>query len=415
MSAEVAAAVAQAHRRDWAHVLAATARLTRDLDLAEECTQDAYAQALRTWARTGIPDRPGAWLTTTARNRALDVLRRESVLRRALPLLVSEQSVSGPEDGLDDDRLRLVFTCCHPALSRDARIALTLRLVCGLSTAEVARAFLVPEPTMAARITRAKKKIATARIPYRVPSPDQLAERVGAVLEVVHLIFTTGHTAPIGTHLARQDLVHSAVSLARMLHLLMPNDAEVSALLALLLLIDARADSRLSADGRVQLLAEQDRTRWDTQLIGEGIALLTDALRRRPPTRYAVEAAIAAVHAEAPSWQDTDWAEIVGLYDVLRRLWPSPVVELNRAVAIGLRDGPQAGLDALTPLLAEPALVAYHYLSAARADFLRRLHRWEQAADAYQEALTLTDNDVERAFLTERLAEVQRRSTGAAE
>ena len=412
MSAEVVAAVAQAHRRDWAHVLAATARLTRDLDLAEECTQDAYAQALQTWTRSGIPDRPGAWLTTTARNRALDALRRESVLRRALPLLVSEQPVPGPEDGLDDDRLRLIFTCCHPALSREAQVALTLRLVCGLSTAEVARAFLVPEPTMAARITRAKKKITTARIPYRVPSPDHLAERVGAVLEVVHLIFTTGHTAPIGAHLVRRDLVDSAIGLARMLHLLMPGDAEFSALLALLLLIDARAGSRLSVTGRLQLLSEQDRTRWDTGLIGEGVALLTRALRRRPPTRYAVEAAIAAVHAEAPTWQDTDWTEIVGLYDVLLRLWPSPVVELNRAVAVGMRDGPQAGLDALTPLLAEPALATYGYLSAARADFLRQLQQWTQAADAYQEALALTDNDVERAFLAERLGDVQHVLTG---
>ncbi|MBV1850012.1 sigma-70 family RNA polymerase sigma factor [Catellatospora sp. NEAU-YM18] len=388
-------------------MLAATARLTRDLDLAEECTQDAYAQALQAWTRIGIPDRPAAWLTTTARNRARDVLRRESALRRALPLLVAKQSVPGPEGSLDDDRLRLVFTCCHPALSRDAQVALTLRLVCGLSTAEVARAFLVSESTMAARITRAKKKITAARIPYRVPSPEHLAQRVSVVLEVLHLIFTTGHTAPIGAHLARRDLMDSAISLARLLLLLMPTDAEVSALLALLLLIDARADSRLSATGRLQLLSEQDRTRWDSRLIGEGIALLTEALHRRPPTRYAVEAAIAAVHAEAPTWQDTDWAEIVGLYDVLLRLWPSPVVELNRAVAVGLRDGPQAGLDALAPLCAEPALATYGYLSAARADFLRQLHQWTAAADAYQEALTLTDNDVERAFLTERLGAVQ--------
>jgi RNA polymerase sigma factor (sigma-70 family) len=408
MSAEVVAAVAQAHRRDWPRVFAATARLTRDLDLAEECTQDAYAQALQTWTRSGIPDRPGAWLTTTALNRARDVLRRESVLRRALPLLVTEASVPGPEDGLvDDDRLRLVFTCCHPALSRDAQVALTLRLVCGLSTAEVARAFLVRESTMAARITRAKKKIIAARIPYRVPSPDHLADRVSAVLEVVHLIFTTGHTAPVGARLVRRDLVDSAVSLARMLHLLMPNDAEISALLALLLLIDARRDTRLSASGRLLLLSEQDRTRWDTRLIGEGVGLLTHALRSRPPTRYAVEAAIAAVHAEAPTWADTDWSEIVGLYDVLLQLWPSPVVELNRAVAVGLRDGPQAGLEALTPLLADPALATYGYLSAARADFLRQLHEWTQAAEAYEEALALTDNDVERAYLGERLGEVQ--------
>ena len=408
MSAEVAAAVAQAHRRDWAQVFAATAALTRDLDLAEECTQDAYLQALQTWAHSGIPDRPGAWLTTTARNRAMDVLRRESVQRRALPLLVSDTSVPGPEDGLvDDDRLRLVFTCCHPALSRDAQVALTLRLVCGLSTAEVARAFLTREATMAARITRAKKKILGARIPYRVPAPEQLAERVGAVLEVVHLIFTTGHTAPVGAHLVRRDLVDSAIGLARILHLLMPNDAEVSALLALLLLIDARRETRVSAGGRLLLLSEQDRARWDAGLIGEGVGLLTDALRRRPPTRYAVEAAIAAVHAEAPSWPDTDWSEIVALYDVLRQLWPSPVVELNRAVALGLRDGPQAGLEVLAPLLADPALATYSYLSAARADFLRQLHRWTEAAAAYEEALALTDNDVERAFLTERLGEIQ--------
>jgi RNA polymerase sigma factor (sigma-70 family) len=408
MSAEVVAAVAQAHRRDWARVFASTVHLTRDLDLAEECAQDAYVQALRTWPRTGIPDQPGGWLTTVARNRALDLLRRESVLRRALPLLVADESVPGPDDGLDDDgRLRLVFTCCHPALSRDAQVALTLRLVCGLSTAEVARAFLVQETTMAARITRAKKKIVTARIPYRVPSPDQLAERVSAVLEVVYLIFTTGHTAPVGPDLVREDLADSAVGLARMLHLLMPNDVEIRALLALLLLVDARRHTRLSATGKLLLLSEQDRTRWDARLISEGVGLLTDALRRQPPTRYAVEAAIAAVHAEAPTWEDTAWSEIVALYDVLLQRWPSPVAELNRAVAIGFRDGPQAGLDALTPLLADPALATYSYLSAARADFLRRLQQWPAATAAYEEALTLTDNDVERAFLIERLGEVQ--------
>jgi RNA polymerase sigma-70 factor, ECF subfamily len=408
VSAEAAAAVAEAHRRDWARVFAATAHLTRDLDLAEECTQDAYAQALQTWKQTGIPDRPGAWLTITARNRARDALRRESVLRRALSLLVTEASVPGPEDSLvDDDRLRLVFICCHPALSRDAQVALTLRLVCGLSTSEVARAFLVQESTMAARITRAKQKIAAARIPYRVPSADHLAERVSAVLEVVHLIFTTGHTAPVGARLVRRDLVDSAIGLARMLHLLMPNDEEVSGLLALLLLIDARRDTRLSPGGRLLLLSQQDRRRWDNRLIAEGIGLLSKALRRRPPTRYAVEAAIAAVHAEAETWQDTDWSEIVALYDILLQIWPSPVVELNRAVAIGLRDGPGAGLEALTPLLAEPALAKYGYLSAARADFLRQLQQWTQATKAYEEALTLTDNDVERTFLSERLDEVK--------
>ncbi|MET8283293.1 DUF6596 domain-containing protein [Micromonospora sp. NPDC005174] len=405
---EVVAAVAQAHRRDWAQVFSTTAHLTRDLDLAEECAQDAFAQALETWTQTGIPDRPGAWLTTIARNRARDVLRRESVFRRKMPLLVADETTPGPEDGLVDDRLRLIFTCSHPALAREAQVALTLRLVCGLSTPEVARAFLVQPATMAARITRAKKKIAAARIPYRVPGPDQLEERVSAVLEVVHLIFTTGHTAPLGTALVRQDLVDSAISLARMLHLLMPTNAEIKALLALLLLNASRQNSRTSAEGRLVLLAEQDRSRWDRQLIAEGRGLVADALRRRPPTRYALEAAIAALHAEAPSWQDTDWAQIVALYDALFRCWPSPVVELNRAAAIGLRDGPRAGLDALNPLLADPTLATYGYLSAARADFLRQLGQWPQARTAYEEALTLTDNDVERAFLGERLTEVER-------
>jgi RNA polymerase sigma-70 factor (ECF subfamily) len=408
---EVREAVAQAHRREWAVVLAATVRLVRDLDLAEECAQDAYAHALRNWAVNGVPAKPGAWLTTVARNRAKDILRRESVLRSALPLLVTDDVVPGPEDGpdqsvFDDDWLRLIFTCCHPALSRDAQVALTLRLVCGLSTAEVARAFLVQETAMAARITRAKKKISGARIPYRVPSGDDLPERVGAVLDVVHLVFTTGHAAPVGRELVREDLVDGAVHLARTLHQLLPDNSDITGLLALMLLTDARRDSRLSADGRLVLLAEQDRARWDVDKIQEGTTLLTEALRRAGPTRYAVQAAIAAVHTEAATWEDTDWVEVVGLYEVLGRLWPSPVVELNHAVAIGFRDGPEAGLAALAPLLDEPALGTYAYLSAARADFLRRLGRWAEAATSYEEALAMTDNDVERAFLARRLEEV---------
>jgi RNA polymerase sigma-70 factor, ECF subfamily len=409
---DVNEAVAQAHRREWARVLAATVRVVHDLDLAEECAQDAYAQALRAWATAGVPARPGAWLTTVARNRAKDILRRESVLRSALPLLVVDETVAGPEDQVDqsvvdDDWLRLIFICCHPALSRDAQVALTLRLLCGLSTAEVARAFLVQESAMAARITRAKKKISTARIPYRVPSQRDLPERVDAVLEVVNLVFTTGHVAPVGEQLVRRDLMDGAIHLARTLHRLLPEHSEITGLLALMLLTDSRRDTRLSETGRLELLADQDRTRWDTRQIDEGTALLGEALQRQAPTRYAVQAAIAAVHAEAVTWDDTDWAEIVGLYDVLYSLWPSPVVELNRAVAIGFRDGPQAGLAALAPLLDEPALATYAYLSAARADFLRRLGRWPAAASAYEEALAMTDNDVERGFLERRLEEVR--------
>ncbi|MBW8802762.1 MAG: sigma-70 family RNA polymerase sigma factor [Catenulisporales bacterium] len=410
--AAVAEAVARAHRGHWGAVLAATVRLTRDLDTAEECVQDAYAQALRSWPDHGIPDRPEAWLKTVAGNRARDLLRRESVWRRALPLLVEDEVALDPQDAagpsaLAHDMLRLVFTCCHPALSRDARVALTLRLVCGLSTTEVARAFLVSESTMAARITRAKKKIAAARIPYRVPDAADLPERLSAVCEVVHLVFTTGENAPVGTALIRDDLVACAVDLARTLHRLLPRAVEPAGLLALSLLVDARRAARVGDDGRLVLLADQDRSRWDQRIIAEGIELLTMALRGGPPTRYAVQAAIAAVHAEAPAFEATDWMEIVSLYDVLLRLWPSPVVELNRAVAVGMRDGAQAGLDALAPLAAEPALATYRYLAATRADFLRRLRRWPEAVTAYEEALLLSDNHAERGFLEARLAEAR--------
>jgi RNA polymerase sigma-70 factor (ECF subfamily) len=266
-----------------------------------------------------------------------------------------------------------VFTCCHPALSRDAHLALTLRLVCGLSTLEVARAFLVQESTMAARITRAKKKIAAAGIPYRVPAAEELADRLESVLTVAHLIFTTGHTAPSGESLIRRDLVDSAIALVRMLHLLMPGNAQVTSLMALFLLVDARSATRVDGDGRAVLLSEQDRSRWDRGLISEGLAALTEALGNAAPSRYALEAALAAVHAEATSWEDTDWSAIISLYDVMQESWPSPVVELNRAIAIGIRDGAESGLLQLEPLLTEPALATYHYLSAARADLLHQL------------------------------------------
>jgi RNA polymerase sigma-70 factor (ECF subfamily) len=384
-------------------------RVTRDLDLAEECAQEAFAQALTAWAATGVPERPGGWLTTVARRRALDVVRREATPRRSLPLLVEEQFAEGPgveEDDLPDDRLRLICTCCHPALAQEAQVALTLRLLCGLTTAEVARAFLVSEPTMAARITRAKKKIASARIPYRVPAARELPERIDAVLTVVHLLFTTGHAAPVGDDLVRRDLVERALDLARMLRVLLPDDADVSGLLALILLTDARRDTRIDDAGRLLLLEEQDRGRWDRDEIAEGIALVREALRRRPPGRYALQAAIAAVHAEAPRWEDTDWREVVALYDVLVAVWPSPIVGLNRAVAVGMADGPAAGLRALDALSGEPQLAGYGYLPSARADFLRRLGRIDEARTAYEEALSLTDNAVERGFLTSRIQEM---------
>ncbi len=383
-------------------------RVTRDIDLAEECVQDAYARALQVWTRQGVPARPGAWLTTTARNRALDLLRRESTWRRVLPMIVEDDVVDAadlPDDGeIPDDRLRLICTCCHPALAAESRVALTLRLVCGLTTAEVAHSFLVSEPTMAARITRAKKKIAAAGIPYRVPSAAELPSRIGEVLDVVHLLFTTGHTAPTGEGLRRHDLVERSLDVTRILRTLLPGNADVAGLLALILLTDARRATRVDRSGALVLLADQDRTHWDRAEIAEGVALVREALHRRPPGRYALQAAIAAVHAEAPSWSATDWDEIVGLYELLRQTWPSPVVALNRAVAVGFARGPADGLAALDQLATEPQLAAYGYLAASRADFLRRLDRPAEARAAYEEALLLTENVVERRFLLDRLA-----------
>jgi RNA polymerase sigma-70 factor (ECF subfamily) len=391
-------------------VLAATLRVTGDIDRAEECVQDAYARALATWSAGGIPSKPGAWLTTVARRRAIDVARRGVTHDRVLPLLVEPAAVVGPEEldepDIVDDRLRLIFTCCHPALAVEAQVALTLRLVCGLTTAEVGRAFLVRESTMAARITRAKKKIAIARIPYRVPAVEELPARVDAVLTVLYLLYSTGHTAPEGADLSRRDLVERSFDLARLLRKLLPEDADVAGLLALILLTDARRETRLGDDEQLVLLADQDRSRWDHAAIGEGLDLVREALRRRPPGRFALMAAIAAVHDEAPSWDATDWAEIVGLYDLLVELWPSPVVALNRAVAVGLAVGPSAGLAALDALATEPVLATYSYLASARADFLRRLGRTGEARVAYEEALLLCENVVERGFLVDRLAEV---------
>ncbi len=404
--------MADAHRREWAFVLAATVRVTGDIDLAEECVQEAYARALASWSSRGIPAKPGAWLTTVARRRAIDVARREASFGRALPMLVEGMDEPGPGETntpeITDDRLRLIFTCCHPALGSDAQVALTLRLLCGLTTAEVARAFLVGEATMGARLTRAKKKISIARIPYRVPPIEELPARIDAVLNVVHLLYATGHTAPLGPDLVRRDLVERSLDLARLLHALLPDDADVAGLLALILLTDARSEARLGGDGALVLLADQDRARWDQGAIDEGIALVRSALQRRPPGRFALMAAIAAVHAQAPTWEATDWREVVGLYVVLMQIWPSPVVALNHAVAVGLAEGPQAGLDALDTLATDSLLSTYSYLASARADFLRQLRRMGEARTAYEEALLLSENAVERAFLENRLRNIER-------
>src|SRR3984957_4641450 len=411
----IRAAVAQAHRREWAFVVAATARVTRDPDGAEECVQDAYVAALDAWSRQGVPRNPGAWLTTAARRRALDGLRRDRTLRAKLPLLIPEQEVerAGPGDpDLDggeviaDDRLRLIFTCCHTALAREAQVALTLRLVCGLSTAEIAKAFLVSEPTMAARVTRAKKKISAAKIAYRIPEASELPDRLDAVLTVVHLVFTTGHTAPEGPVLVRADLVDRAIELATILHQLMPDEPEVTGLLGLLLITDARRATRTDKTGQLLVLEDQDRARWDAAAIAAGGQLVMDALRGGRPGRFALQAAIAAVHGEAPSYAETDWPQLLVLYDRLLAAWPSPVVELNRAVVLAMVSGPEAALADLARLEQDGRLDSYRYLPATKADFFRRLGRWADAEQAYQCALELTDNPAERAFLSRRIAEV---------
>ena len=412
----VADAVEAAHRKEWALVLAATVRVTADLDLAEECVQAAFTRALVAWEQSGIPSRPGAWLTTAARNVAIDELRRADALRRRLPLLVEEETAPfyawGSDRAVEDDRLRLIFTCCHPALATESQIALTLRLVCGLSTSEVARAFLVTEPTMAARITRAKKKISQARIPYRTPSPEELPERIAVVLHVVYLVFTTGHTSSSGAELLRFDLVDRALGLARMLRSLLPRDRAVSGLLGLLLLTHARSGGRTTA-GELVLLADQDRGRWDRAAIEEGSGLISEALLDEPPSMYAVLGAIARVHDIAPSWEATDWDEIVRYYELLESLWPSPVVALNHAAAIGFAYGPEAGLARLERLADDPRLATYPYYATARADFHERVGDLEAARTFFAEALMLTDNEVERTYLQGRIADLSMEGSGS--
>jgi RNA polymerase sigma-70 factor (ECF subfamily) len=409
-----AEAVERAHREHWGRLLALLTRQLRSLDLAEECLADAFAAALTVWAGRGVPAHPDAWLLTAARNRAVDVMRREATLARKLPLLVMDEPATdeaAPEDGsevstVSDERLRLLFTCCHPALAADARVALTLRCVGGLTTPEVARAFLVSEPTMAARITRAKKKIAQAGIPYRVPTDAELPERLSGVLAVLYLIFTEGYAATAGDVPIRRELAAEAIRLARVLAALMPDEAEAVALLALMLLQHSRRDARFDDAGTLVLLPDQDRSRWHRAEIAEGAALVRRAARLRGPAAgpYLVQAAIAGEHAVSPRAGDTDWAAIARLYADLEALTGSPVVRLNRAVAVAEVDGPAAGLALLAGL--SEALPRYHLLPAVRADLLRRLGRDAEAAAAYEEAAALAGTAAEREFLRRRRAEL---------
>ena len=401
-------AVARAFREEWGRIVATLIRTTGDWDLAEECAQDAFTRALERWPRDGVPANPGAWLTTTARNRALDRLRRAqrgaAKVREAVILMPDEPPGAVDDSGVVDDRLRLIFTCCHPALSVDAQVALTLRTLAGLTTAEIARAFLVPEATMAQRLVRAKRKIHDAGIPYRVPPAHLLPERTSAVLAVLYLLFNEGYVASSGTALVRADLAGEAIRLARTLTELMPDEPEASALLALMLLHDARRAGRIDDDGGLVPLEAQDRARWDRAMIAEGQQQLDRALRRQRPGPYQVQAAIAACHATAPRAADTDWHEIALLYAELVRMTGSPVVELNRAVAVAMAEGPEAGLPLVDAL--RDRLDAYPYLHATRADLLRRLGRSDEAATAYVRALALTTSTTERSYLERRLAEV---------
>lgn len=409
VNAEVKAALSEAFREEWGRIVAALIRTTNDWDLAEECAQEAVTRALETWPRDGVPRNPGAWLTTTARNRAIDHLRRGTTEAKKLEeiarMLQPNESDDENEVSVEDDRLRLFFTCCHPALPLEARVALTLRTLAGLTTAEIARTFLVSEPTMAKRLVRAKGKIRHAAIPYRVPPAHELPERTGSVLTVLYLLFNVGYTATSGENLVREGLSNEAIRLTRTLAGLMSDEPEVLGLLALMLLHHARRATRVDGEGDLVLLNDQDRTRWDQIAIAEGARLLDVALGRKLPGPYQLQAAIAACHATATHADVTDWTQIVDLYGLLVQINPSPVVKLNQAVAVAMADGPAAGLELVASLETSGTLAGYHLLPATRADLLRRLGRPAEASASYRAALELTSNDAERRYLERRLAE----------